>query len=688
MSSFWPKSVENRAALRTAVAAFIAVFISFYLHLQTPYWSGMTVVIVTNLYTGSIIDKATMRIIGTIAGAFLGFFVAGMVVNSFLLYLLSCFLILAVSVYYYHFSTYGYAYLLGALCAFVIIAQLALDPRNAFFVAIWRPVEIGIGVLVSALSAYAIFPNHLKDNIVVQVRGIFDDFSTEFKQLSQSLKQGTIDFEVVAQSNLKIKKKLRKAVELIGALNHEIGVTKERIDQLRAFLDSFYDLSRQLQYLILTSPLRDDLTTIQTLQVEPVFAAIQDDLALLQFAFINQLAPSAVLKTPEAIAVLEKQWSQEQQKLMVKSDFISSFIHFLEQVSFCFSQMYSLLAGSPVTSTARFKLINRKERLRSDLDLVKHSIKAGLAVILALLFWMVSNWPGGLNGIISSLVISIRKNLFEMTYISFHRIIGCCLGGGVALFSLLVCAMDLYDFSLVLLFSVWAFSYLMFKFPKYAYIGLQANIALIISLAQEGGPPILLDPPLQRLGGIFIGITSSFLVANILWRSDVLTLLNRSLDKLYRFMTYNLKQILTVTEKEITLHDLANLFWLSRGLIESLTAERLNAKKQNKLVKLTRRFESLVFIQATLSHILAAIDRVEAEATAKLFDLDLLAIENKLVILYEDHDIPGGHALSHQLQEMLATFEAKPVYVQIDSNELRNFLAYINALNHLALGVQ
>ncbi len=687
VSFFWPKSIENRAALRTACAALIAVFISFYFHLQTPYWSGMTVVIITNLYTGSIIDKATMRIVGTILGAFLGFYVAGLVVNSFLLYLLSCFLIMAVAIYYYNFSTYGYAYLLGALCAFVIIAQLALQPQNAFFVAIWRPVEIGIGVLVSALSAYSIFPNHLKDNIGVQVRGIFDDFSAEFKQLSEHLSCEGADFGAVAQSNLKIKKKLRKAVELIAALNHEIGVTKEKTDLLRAFLDSFYDLSRQLQYLIITSPQQEDFIVLKSIPIEPIFSAIQDDLALLQSSFIHQLAPMAALKTPDALAVLEKQLSQEQHPL-VKNEFIHSFIHFLEQVNHCFSRIYSLLTGSLARDIPPFKLINRKQRLRSDWDLVKHSIKAGLAVILALIFWMITNWPGGLNGIISSLVISIRKNLFEMTNISFHRIIGCCLGGGIALFSLFMCAMDLYDFSIVLFFSVWAFSYLMFKFPKYAYIGLQANIALVISLAQEGGPPASLAPPLQRLGGIFIGIISSFLVANVLWRSDVLTLLNRYLNKLYRFISYNLNQILSTTGNEITLHDLASLFWNSRGLIESLTDARFNVKKQNKLTELSRRFESLVFIQATISHMLLAIDRGKAEATARLFELELSPIEKKLVVLYEHHDVAAGQELSQQLQEMLTTIELKSTYIKIDSNELRNFLAYINALKHLAQGVQ
>ncbi len=683
----WPQSVENRAALRTAFAALIAVLISFSFHLETPYWSGMTVVVVANLYTGSIIDKATMRIVGTIAGAFIGFFVAGLVVNSFLLYLISCFLIIVIAVYYYNLSSYGYAYLLGALCAFIVISQLAMNPQNAFFVAIWRPVEIGIGVIVSAISAYAIFPNHLKDNIKVQAHDIFDDFSAEFKLLATSLLRGKIDFDAVAQSNLKIKKKIRKAVELIGAMNHEIGVTQERTDELRAFLDSFYDLSRQLQYLNLSSPKDEDLSAIRSLPIEPVFSAIQHDLALLESAFTHQSSITMVLQTKEAVDTLEKHFNREKKNYLVKSDFIFSFIHFLQQISQCFSSMHALLAGIPVNKPT-FLLINKKQRLRSDYDLIKHSIKAGVSVILALSFWFVSNWPGGLNGIISSLIISIRKNLYDMTNISIYRFIGCFLGGGIALFSLFIFEMNLFDLMMILFFSVWGFSYFMFKYPKYAYIGLQANIALIISLAQEGGPPVLLDPPLQRLAGIIIGIVASFIVANILWRSDVWTILNRYLNKLYNYMTFNLNQIFTVSEGPMTLHDLANLFWLSRGLIEALTEEHLSPKKQTKLTELIQRFESLVFTQAAISHILVTIDREKAKVTAGLFDLNLPLYEQQLVALFEHHDKAGGEALNQQLQAFLDGIEHHSSYSKVEGNDLRNLFAYINALNHLALRIQ
>ncbi|KTD31700.1 p-hydroxybenzoic acid efflux pump subunit AaeB [Legionella moravica] len=685
---FWPQSVENRAALRTAIAALVAILISFKFHLETPYWSGMTVVIVSNLYTGSIIDKATMRILGTIAGAFLGYFIAGLVVNSFLLYLVCCFLVIAVSVYFFNYSKHGYAYLLGALCIFIVISQLALNPQNAFFVAIWRPVEIGIGVFVAAVNAYAVFPNHIKDNMVVQVHDIFDEFLAEFKVLHQLLIHPDVNSSELAERNLKIKKKIRTAIELIGALNQEIGVKKEHVDRFRAYMDTLYAISRQFQYLIILQPQVTELNSLKKLDIDPLFTAIEHDLLEFQTKFDLRQTEVIVLQTSDVLADFEQRVNRKKNNLSVKSEFIYSFINYVKQLNQNFILIKSLSSPEPVAITPKYKVISKQQRLRSDYDLIKHCIKAGLSVLLALGFWFVSNWPGGLNGIISSLVISIKgKNLFDMKHVSIHRFMGCFLGGGVGLISLAVFEMNLYELIIILLFFVWAFSYFMFKMTEYSYIGLQANIALIITLAQQGGPPIGLDPPLQRLAGIIIGITATIIVANVVWRSDVWTILKRYIDKLYRFIAFNLEQVILVAEDQRSLHDLANLFWLSRGLITSLGNEQLSLKKQNLLSALTQRFESLVIVQATISHILVTIDLKKAHETALLFQFDLLSHEKKLIESFNLQNSTAGLNLSQTFGDFVTNIDHHAAFASANDESIRNLLAYVNALKLISLQI-
>lgn len=227
----------------------------------------------------------------------------------------------------------------------------------------------------------------------------------------------------------------------------------------------------------------------------------------------------------------------------------------------------------------------------------------------------------------------------------------------------------------------------MFKCPKYAYIGLQANIALVISLAQEGGPPVDLAPPLQRLGGIVIGIIASFIVANLLWRSDIWTMLNRYLKKLHILMTHNMQQLFLVVGNQKKLHDLANLFWDTRGLLESLADESLSPKKQSTLTELIECFESLVMTQATMSHILLAIDRDKVQDIADLIDCPLSFYEQKILTSFTEHDRAGGLKLSQQLSLFLSEIGDKLTLFQVAKEDLRAFLSYLNALNQLALRI-
>lgn len=316
-------NIENKAALRTAITLVLTLLLAFKFHMKAPFWSGMTVIIVAHVYMGPMVKKALLRVLGTLLGAILGFWIAGMVANSFFTYLLACFSVMAIAMYYYQTSGYAYAYLLGGITAFLVIAQLALDPEDAFFVAIWRSAEISLGVVMSLLGGICLFPQ------------------------------------------------------------------REEPEK-------------------------------KSIGPEPGFTMMQ------------------------------------------------------------------------------------------------HCLQVGSSVTLATLLWLWSDWPGGLNGIVSSIVISIRKNISQMVNVSLQRLLGCLLGGGTALVIMFFFELSIEKLIVLLFFFVWIFSYCSFKYAQYSYIPLQANIAMIITLAQEGGPPVELEPPLERLGGIVIGILASFIVASLL----------------------------------------------------------------------------------------------------------------------------------------------------------------------------
>ncbi|WP_274519507.1 FUSC family protein [Legionella jamestowniensis] len=674
--------MENRAALRTAIAAVSAILIAFALHLEKPYWSGMTVVIVANLYVGSIIDKAILRIVGTIIGVWLGFILARMVADSLFLYLLVNLLLITVAVYYYNFSTYAYAYLLGALGAFIVIAQLAISPEEVFNVAIWRPIEIGLGVLVSAAAALCLFPNNIHDNIQKNVSEIFDSLEQLFEQLKHSLlAQQDISFAGIAESNLALKKKLKKTTEMLGFMRRELGITKEKIDQLRVLLDLFYDLTRAITYFATSCEIKrqEELSTFLT-AIDNVFTAICQDLECLKKAFFTEkVVAKKMLHTENAIEILNGMIEKE--SLETSTRVCIDLMTLLHQINTILISLDDILINHqpPVHQKA---VINKQQQLSSDPDVIKHSIKAGLAAVLALGFWLVSNWPGGLNGIISSVVISIRKDLFEMKNISFHRFLGCLLGGSVALFPLGFFFLNLYAFILLVFFAVWAFSYFSFKYTSYAYIGLQANIALVICLAQAGGPPTELWPPLERFGGILIGIAASFIVGNLLWRAHPLSLLERNIKKIYGYLIHNMRVFLSGQGNP---YDLTHFFWLTRGLMESLEGEHFSLRKQKRFQDAKKHFIQLTLIQATLSYISRGINLEKVHHLAETASIDVSLIEQALLKLYKEEQ----QSKRIEIQQKITTFYEETNLERFEqqrtSRQAINFLSYLKTLKRLAI---
>ncbi|HHF7349917.1 TPA: FUSC family protein [Legionella feeleii] len=682
-----PKTIENRAALRTAIATVVAVLIAFMLHLDKPYWAGMTVVILANLYTGSIIDKAILRILGTVFGVWLGFFFAGFVANSLFLYLLMNFMLVAIGVYYYNFSSHAYAYLLGAIGAFLVIAQLAMAPQEAFFVAVWRPIEIGLGVLVSAAAAFCLFPNNISEHALKDIDAIFTELGNVLESLKTNLLTGELDFTEIKNSNLQLKRKLKKSTEIIDFMRRELGVKKEKIDQIRVLIDLFLNLSRTISFFISSYEREVGREWAADLYqpVAEVFTAVQHDLDVLRKAFFSLAENDRTIQIDGAMEALKQTITSETDESLVKIKHYYQIEPLLQQINTVITSLSTILISGQNLEVKEERLISFKQQLRHDPDIIKHSIKAGLAAVLALSFWLVSNWPGGLNGIISSIVISIRRNLFDMKNISFHRILGCLSGGGVALFPLAFFSMNLYDLILVLFFAVWGFSYFAFKYTKYAYIGLQANIALVISLAQAGGPPTDLAPPLERLGGIFIGITASFLVANILWRTDLLSMAFGHVRKLFRYVRYNMIELLSVKKEKEKLYDLANLFWVSRGLLESFNEEQLSPKKQKKLIEAKRKFAQLALIQATISLIHRSIDQEKAHNTAVSLGINLDTLEQMVKTLYDTKQPDKRQMFKSQIEAQLAQIEPVIYSVKATDIDLDNCIAYVNALTQLAM---
>ncbi|WP_131780931.1 FUSC family protein [Legionella gresilensis] len=671
---FWPHSLENRAALRTAVGIVIAVVISYALHFEKPYWAGMTVAMVANIYTGNIIDKSIMRLLGTFIGVWAGFYLAHFIVNSFLLYFVINFFILAAATYYYNFSRYAYAYLLGGIGAFFVVGQLAMDPQSTFEIAIWRPVEIGLGVIVSAIVALFIFPNSLSNDVSKEITALFTAMDSLLNKVSSLYKASDAQLSLAfRQENLKVKKTIRKTSELIGFMHREFDNDKNRIDQFRFFTASLADLRQAIDYFNSLSVRSEKIISANLMSLTDVlFATARRDLTHLHQAFIERNV-KVRLELPTLISNLENLST-----LTTKEEL--AITHFFRQINTALLDLQKALSGISNQGQSN-KLINNEQQLRNDPDVLMHSIKVGLTALVALALWMLSDWPGGLAGIISSIVISVKKNLFEMKNTSILRFLGALTGGGITISIMYWLPLNFYLLIMIIFLTGWGFSYLYFKSPAYSYLGLQANVAVLITLAQAGGPPVEVAAPLERLAGVIMGIIASFIVGNLIWRTDLIAMLQRQLKKLKNHLFYNCVTIITLRTHGI-LYDLTSLFWLCRSLVDTLSNETLRADKKARLADYIDTFKSAVLLQMSLKNILNTINQDQAEQTAAKLTVDLVYLEQAVAKLYQDPTVKNTD-IKMQLEEAIATVLTNKSKETISVIEEENLVTYLHALIRL-----
>ncbi|MEH3146541.1 MAG: FUSC family protein [Methylobacterium frigidaeris] len=147
-------------ALRTALATVLSVLAALALHLDSPDWAGITALAIVQKDVASTLARSIDRAAGTVAGAAIGFVGVG-VIDDHLLFGSLCIAAVALGIYGEARVTHGYAMLLGGLTAILVLFGSLDAPEQALTVAVYRALEILVGIVVSFLVDYALCPTGL-----------------------------------------------------------------------------------------------------------------------------------------------------------------------------------------------------------------------------------------------------------------------------------------------------------------------------------------------------------------------------------------------------------------------------------------------------------------------------------------------------------------------------------------------
>lgn len=174
-----------------AVSVVSALFLALLLRLEYPSWAVFTVLMLSMArYVGAVQEKSILRLIGTVVGGCLGFLATGALQQTPSLYLPLTFLVVAVSVSMFGQSRAPYAFFLVGLTYMVISADSQGDPSTASRYALYRVVEVGLGVMVSMVVQVLVFPRYANTDFSRLIGSAFGELAQAAARGAESFSTG------------------------------------------------------------------------------------------------------------------------------------------------------------------------------------------------------------------------------------------------------------------------------------------------------------------------------------------------------------------------------------------------------------------------------------------------------------------------------------------------------------------
>jgi uncharacterized membrane protein YccC len=162
-----PRWIPWLFAAKTTASGLLALLVAFAFNLDQPKWALLTVFIVAQPQSGLVLAKSFYRIIGTVIGAAGALLLVSLFAQERVLFLGTLAIWIGIctfaSKYARNFAAYGFV-LSGYTVAIVGITG-ALDPGNAFFVAVARVTEISLGIMTTAAISQLVLPVSLAGSL-------------------------------------------------------------------------------------------------------------------------------------------------------------------------------------------------------------------------------------------------------------------------------------------------------------------------------------------------------------------------------------------------------------------------------------------------------------------------------------------------------------------------------------------
>ncbi len=157
--------------------------------------------------------------------------------------------------------------------------------------------------------------------------------------------------------------------------------------------------------------------------------------------------------------------------------------------------------------------------------LLLHGVRAAVAAVVVVHVWMLFALPSATQMAITVMAVMVapqvgvdavdgRRAVAER---ALHRLLGCLLGGAVALLCLALSVESFVVWLGLVAGGVWLCMHVQNSSRGVGYVGTQAGVVFIVTLIQGAAPPTSIMPGIERFLGISMGLGVLLAVSLVIW---------------------------------------------------------------------------------------------------------------------------------------------------------------------------
>lgn len=500
---------------KALLALYLSCWIAMRLEMPSPATAMITVLIVMNPQTGMVLAKAFYRGMGTLIGCIAGVVMVGLFPQQPLLLLLVMALWsggMAAGALLNR-NMRAYSFVLGGYTVAMIVLPSVNNPAGVFDTAIWRLVEVGLGLIVASCVFDIVLPTRLRnplrkaatdnceqflDLVCNSCRnGLQDHSAIEASQ--QALVRGAVSYEDLRSVAIFDDPSIRASSSALTQLNQRFMTAVSRFHSLHHFVMRLQRGNNSPTANVLTSHLLPLGEKLSDAELRAHLPDLQQALQCWREKLEHELK-TAGASLPDA--------AQENYEMGVSLllRFVSDFLTYL-------ALRCSLDVDSPHRLQRHERQVAPFMRATDPMSVLLTMLRAGGVMFAIGLLWMMSGWSNGgtaLFGIVALLsMLSAVPNPVAVTrLVALGHLAAPVLG--LACYSLLPL---LNTFPLLVLGTLPFMIIILYigTRPALAPFGMALNMGFMVALMIPLAPTIDAQRYLNEAVAISVGVIIALL---------------------------------------------------------------------------------------------------------------------------------------------------------------------------------